>query len=247
MAKLILLSGPSCIGKGPLTAALSRFYPDLTRTWRKLVLYNSRSPRPGEKDGVDYHFRKREAIDRLGQDEQFLLAEVRGDLQAIDLRQLFEQLQDTDIFFEGNPYIVEKLLKHPQLQDVKWISVFLSPLSREEIEFLKKQSERVDLQEFVTEMMRRKLLRRTAKQKTNLSLKDLEDIERRAGSALKEMRFAPTFDSIIANHDGEDSDHWDAFYFPIGDARTTLLCFAGLLQGHSHAAAQQWPANLFDD
>lgn len=38
------------------------------------------------------------------------------------------------------------------------------------------------------------------------------------------------FQNVIPNHDGEDSDNWDAFYYPIGDARKTLLAFVGLLQ-----------------
>jgi hypothetical protein len=31
------------------------------------------------------------------------------------------------------------------------------------------------------------------------------------------------------NHDGEASENWDAFYYPLGDAREALLAFAALL------------------
>ena len=30
------------------------------------------------------------------------------------------------------------------------------------------------------------------------------------------------FQHVIVNHDGEDSENWNAFYFPLGDARRTL-------------------------
>src|SRR6184192_2943415 len=49
---------------------------------------------------------------------------------------------------------------------------------------------RVSLPDLVTDVMRRKLLRRAQRQKTQLSLKDLEEIERRAGSAYRELKEA---------------------------------------------------------
>lgn len=60
MPRLVLVSGPSCVGKSPLKQALDHEFPELARTFRVPVLFHSRSPRPGERDGVDYHFRSRE-------------------------------------------------------------------------------------------------------------------------------------------------------------------------------------------
>jgi hypothetical protein len=79
--------------------------------------------------------------------------------------------------------------------------------------------------------MRRKLLRRTRRQKGELSANDLKDIESRASSAYREMQEAWHFEYVIPNHDGEDSDNWEAFYYPLGDARKTLDAFAALLKG----------------
>jgi guanylate kinase len=92
--------------------------------------------------------------------------------------------------------------------------------------------------------MRRKLLKRTQKQKTVLSVKDLENIEVRSSCALSEMKLAHNFDYVIPNHDGEDSDNWDAFYYPIADARKTLLCLAAILSGNSHSYCEKWAQNL---
>ena len=78
--RLVVLSGPSCIGKSPLVKALAQFHPDLHEKLQPLVLYNSRSPRPGEKDEEDYHFRRREEIENLREKENFVVMEVRGDL-----------------------------------------------------------------------------------------------------------------------------------------------------------------------
>ena len=53
-----------------------------------------------------------------------------------------------------------------------------------------------------------------------------------------------TFDYVIPNHDGEDSDNWDAFYFPLGDARTCLNSFVALLEGNVPAGVERWDADL---
>ena len=45
------------------------------------------------------------------------------------------------------------------------------------------------------------------------SLKDLENIERRAAGAYTELKEAWRFEYVIPNHDGEDSENWDAFYY----------------------------------
>ena len=102
--RVVILSGPSCVGKSPLDKALGRFYPELRGTLRKLVLYNSRAPRPGEVDGVDYHFRMRSQVEALRAEDRYAVLDVRGDLQALDVEELHAMLQDSNAFFEGNPY-----------------------------------------------------------------------------------------------------------------------------------------------
>ena len=92
--------------------------------------------------------------------------------------------------------------------------------------------------------MRRKLLRRTRRQKGELSLKDLENIETRASSAYRELQEACHFHYVIPNHDGEDSDHWEAFYFPLGDARQALEAVVALLNGTVTTRAEHWEEHL---
>ncbi|MGD8883189.1 MAG: hypothetical protein PVI82_14935, partial [Desulfobacterales bacterium] len=85
MSRFVMLSGPSCVGKGPLYHALRKFYPDLAGRLQQIVLYNSRDPRPGEQEGVDYYFRPRAEIEELAKKPGFTSAIVRGDLQAIEI------------------------------------------------------------------------------------------------------------------------------------------------------------------
>ena len=92
--------------------------------------------------------------------------------------------------------------------------------------------------------MRRKLLRRTRRQKLELSAKDLENIETRAGSAHRELKEACHFEYVIPNHDGEDSDNWQAFYYPLGDARKALMAFAALLENRIPPQVEKWEEDL---
>ena len=242
--RLVILSGPSCVGKSPLAKALAKFYPDLQKTLQPLVLYNSRAARPGEIDGVAYHFRSREQVENLKAKDHFVVMDVRGDLQALDLQELTASLTKGDVLFEGNPFVGRTLLTSPALAEVNRLSVFMSPLSHDEILFLKKAEPGVSLPHLIADVMRRKLLRRTRRQKGELSLLDLEEIERRASSAYHELQAAHYFQYVIPNHDGEDSENWDAFYYPLGNARVALLAFVSLLAGETPLGAENWEEDL---
>jgi len=168
--RLVILAGPSCVGKSPIDRTMVKFYPELRKRMRKLIVYNSRSPRPGEMDGVDYHFRSRDQIEALRDQENYLVMDVRGDLQAINVEELVKMLLETDVFFEGNPFVAGMLQKDPKLAKIKRLGIYLSPISKEEITFLKNPELHVALPDLTTDIMRRKLLRRTRKQKAELSI-----------------------------------------------------------------------------
>ena len=60
-ARLTVLAGPTAVGKGTLVAELRRRHPGLFVS----VSATTRSPRPGEVDGVHYHFVTEADFDRL--------------------------------------------------------------------------------------------------------------------------------------------------------------------------------------
>ncbi len=57
-AILLLISGPAGSGKTTLCSRLMEAYPSV----RRVVTATTRNPRPGEEDGVDYHFLTPEAF-----------------------------------------------------------------------------------------------------------------------------------------------------------------------------------------
>lgn len=60
------------------------------------------------------------------------------------------------------------------------------------------------------------------------------------------MKEAWQFQYVIANHDGEDSDNWEAFYYVIGDARKTLGSFVELLKGEVPRDVEKWEEGLVE-
>ncbi|MBF0629654.1 MAG: hypothetical protein HQL89_01530 [Magnetococcales bacterium] len=246
MSRIIILAGPGCVGKRPLFAAFRRFYPETAAKFKRLVLFNDRSPYPGEDDGVDYYFRSRMELESMRFKEGFVVADVRGNLQALEINQIRRILDEGNIpYYEGNPFVPAKLWDEGILNQFAHLPIFLSPLSKEEILFLRSPERRVDLNGFVREVQRRKLLRRTASRKQYLSLKDLEDIEHGSVSAYLELREAWKFRHILVSYDSGDGDNWDAFHYPLGNARKSLLSFAALVAGHEHVEEDgPWPQDL---
>ena len=55
----LVLSGPSGVGKSTIIKAMNKKYPD---TFGFSVSHTTRGPRPGEEDGVDYHFTTTDAM-----------------------------------------------------------------------------------------------------------------------------------------------------------------------------------------
>ena len=60
-SRLVVVSGPGGVGKGTVVKALLERHPDLAVS----VSATTRDPRPGERDGVEYHFLDEEAFDAL--------------------------------------------------------------------------------------------------------------------------------------------------------------------------------------
>ena len=64
------------------------------------------------------------------------------------------------------------------------------------------------------------------------------------GLRLLMCKEAHHFEYVIPNHDGEDSDNWEAFYYPSGDARRAFLAVVALLRGESPTGVERWEEDL---
>ncbi|KAK4125687.1 guanylate kinase [Parathielavia appendiculata] len=125
----IVISGPSGVGKGTLYKLLFQRHPD---TFTLSVSHTTRGPRPGEQDGVDYHFVTKEAFLDLKAKDGFVESAQFGDnLYGTSKATIEEQTAKgktvvLDIEVEG--------VKQIQASGFPARYVFIAPPSDEELE-----------------------------------------------------------------------------------------------------------------
>lgn len=97
---LVVLLGPSAVGKSTVVARLKAEVPDLYFS----VSMTTRAPRPGEVDGKDYFFVSREEFDQhIAAGEMLEWADIHGGLQ----RSGTPAKPVTDALAAGKPVLVE--------------------------------------------------------------------------------------------------------------------------------------------
>ncbi|MFC4336179.1 guanylate kinase [Salininema proteolyticum] len=163
--RLTVLAGPSGVGKGSVKALIQQHYP-----WVWLsVSATTRSPRPGETDGVDYHFVSHERFEEMIAAGEFLeWASFSGNLYGTPRGPVERQLE------AGLPALLEIDLQGARQVRVSMPEaqlVFLAPPSWEE------------------------LVRRL----TGRGTEDAATIERRLSAAREELTAEPEFDHTIVN------------------------------------------------
>ena len=85
---LIVVSGPAGSGKGTVLSHLLK-----EESYRCSVSATTRAPRPGEQNGVNYHFLTREAfIERLSRDEMLEYTEYCGNYYGTPKKEAEEVL-----------------------------------------------------------------------------------------------------------------------------------------------------------
>ncbi|WP_296389415.1 guanylate kinase [Williamsia sp.] len=125
--RLVVLVGPSAVGKSSVVRRLRELMPDLVFS----VSATTRAPRAGEIDGRDYHFVGAERFAQMIADGDLLeWAEIHGGLQrsGTPARPVFEALE------AGSPVLVEVDIagaRAVQARLADAITVFLTPPSWE--------------------------------------------------------------------------------------------------------------------
>jgi guanylate kinase len=235
--KLILLSGPSCVGKGPLLAALKTFHPEIA--FSGIPVIRSRGsrnnvPRPEEKpiwDDPDF-FMPDAMFSKL--DKNYVTGKVHGFPQAIDLRKITEHTADL-LILEIYYTFWEQFKKRDAetLDEMDITSVFMSPVSQNEIDLFKE--EHVSKNAFIVEMMLEKQMRRAEFMGLTVTSAVSMSFNTRAQSAPNEINVMDTYDYRIICHDGEGHPNWNrnrdgSFHArPAGEAGNALDEFVGII------------------
>lgn len=128
-ARVVVLSGPSAVGKSTVVRCLRERLPDLHFS----VSVTTRAPRPGEVDGVDYTFVTAEQFQRLIDHGELLeWAEIHGGLH----RSGTPAQPVREATRAGHPVLIEVDLAGARaVKDAmpEVISVFLAPPSWDEL------------------------------------------------------------------------------------------------------------------
>lgn len=98
LGNLFIISAPSGAGKSTLINALLKQHADMQLS----VSHTTRSPRPGESNGVQYHFTDVPTFKQLIEQEQFIeWAEVFGNYYGTSKAALADKLaQGIDVFLD---------------------------------------------------------------------------------------------------------------------------------------------------
>ncbi len=128
MAHLVVLSGPSGVGK---SSVIGKALDEIPQTWLS-VSVTTRAPRPGEQDGVNYFFVSSEQFDQMiAADELLEWAEFTGNRYGTPRAQVQERLdagipvlleievQGAMQVREAMPTAVLVFLEPPSWQDLK--------------------------------------------------------------------------------------------------------------------------------
>lgn len=166
--RVTVLAGPTAVGKGTVSADVRSRYPEVAIS----VSATTRRPRPGEVDGVHYHFvTEQQFDDMIAGGELLEWALVHGRQRSGTPRHAVETALSS-----GHPVLLEIDIQgarqirttYPQAQ-----FVFLAPPSWDEL---------------VSRLVGR-------------GTEDDEERERRLASAKVELAAEPEFDRTIVNHD----------------------------------------------
>ena len=171
MAKVFVITGPSGVGKGTLIRSLL----DRISALGLSVSATTRPPRPGEHDGIHYHFLSRDQFDdRVAAGDFVEWAEYSGNRYGTLRSELERRVS------EGAPVVLEiELQGARQVRErmPEAVQVFIAPPSRET------------------------LRARLAGRGTDTS----EQVERRLETADAELAAQPEFAHVVVNDRLEDA------------------------------------------
>ena len=171
MSRVFVITGPSGVGKGTLIRGMMERLSQLEVS----VSATTRAPRPGERDGVDYHFLSREDFDRRVRRGEFV---EHADYAGRSYGTLRSELEGR--VREGVPVVLEievQGARQVRAAMPEAVQVFIAPPS--------------------LEALRTRLVGR--------GTDESDEVSRRLGVAESELEAQPEFAHVVVNDRLEDA------------------------------------------
>ncbi len=162
---MVILSSPSGVGKTTLTKKIQQKYS----SFKISVSHTTRSPRPNEIDGVDYHFVSKQKFENLIKQKKFYeYAKIFENFYGTLKKNVDETIVKNDLIFDIDWQGTKQLSKYKNLHLIK---IYLVTDNKDEL--------------------KRRLISRN--QNTN------EDIEKRFKSFDEDIKHWKDYDYILIN------------------------------------------------
>ncbi len=161
---LVIISGPSGSGKGTVVKELIK-----QDCFALSVSATTRSPRPGEMDGIHYYFYDKETFEKMKQQEELLeWAEFCGNYYGTPKKYVLKQMAE-----QKNVILEIEVQGALQIKKIypDCILIFMIPPDAKELR----------------------------KRLTERGTEDEQTIDRRMNRAIEEMKFIPQYDYIVIN------------------------------------------------
>lgn len=183
MSKLVVISGPSGVGKGTVVKLLQKKYAEEGKKLYLSISCTTRSPRPGEEHGVDYYFIS---------EEEFL-----------------ERINAND-FLEYNKYGTGKYYGTPKSTVIEYLEKGYDVILEIDINGYKQIKENYPdcIGIFMMAPTIEDLARRLRKRGTETE----EMIKKRLETAEKEMLECDIYDLMIVNEENKEQEAFAKVY-----------------------------------
>ena len=161
---LVIISGPSGSGKGTVVKELIK-----QDCFALSVSATTRSPRPGEMDGIHYYFYDKETFEKMKQQEELLeWAEFCGNYYGTPKKYVLKQMAE-----QKNVILEIEVQGALQIKKIYPDCILIFMIPPDEKELRKRLTER--------------------------GTEDEQTIDRRMNRAIEEMEFIPQYDYIVIN------------------------------------------------
>lgn len=219
--RLIIVSGPSCVGKGPIIEWVRKLYiPNLCQV-------------KARKTKTERHKGTEDDLGFDGDNGNYHSFDCRRTEQRIYLDELDRALEEHDIVLLEIYYKAFDFLKQRYESLVDFASTFVSPLDKEELEDLVKQNK---LEHHLPNLMLHHLIERVKLDGKLHTSSLMDELKVRAKDSIDEMKFAQNYRNVIPNHCYESDPRWRLSLLTGEPKRVVKSLYDIIKTGHSNYA-----------